>query len=456
MPAKFVPVDRTTPLLMPPTLQEWVRDDDMVHFVIEAVEGLTLKGLKTNDRGSGKAQYPPRMMVALLIYCYTQGLFSSRKIEHATYDKVSVRYLTGDTHPDHDTVATFRRKNLGLFTECFKEVLVLATELGVLKVGRVSVDGTLVRANASMDKNLTPERAAEIEQQLDLDIAELLERAEEADRQEEADGDSLPESLASRQKLKAKIARVKEEAARRAAQRHAEEKSDYEERMERREAKARREGRKPRGRKPKPPPEEPEIRGDEQINLTDRDSRVMKKSKRSGFEQSYNAQAVVSNESMLVVGQRVGQSSSDQGELVADIESVPAELGAPDEVLADSGYGNEAAVAELEGRGMDLYVSVCGESQHRNRSYDYRPRKAKKSAEPKAPWRVKMKRKLEEKEGREIYGERFHTVEPVFGVIKAAMGFRMFSMRGIEKVSAEWELVCTAYNLKRLFGLTRA
>jgi len=182
----------------------------------------------------------------------------------------------------------------------------------------------------------------------------------------------------------------------------------------------------------------------------------MRKNNRSSHTQSYNAQAVVCNESMLIVGQHVSQCSNDFLELLPALASIPAGLGQPTEVLADSGYASETAAAGLEAAGIEGFISTGGESQHRDRSYDYRPRKPKQKPEPKAPWRVAMKKKLEAKEGRQIYSERFHTVEPVFGIIKEVLGFRQFSMRGLAKVEAEWTLVSTAYNLKRMFALQRA
>ena len=198
MAERLVNIDRDTPLLLPPDLREWVPEDDMVHFVIEAVERMTLPSLKINRRGTGSEQYPPRMMLALLIYCYAQGIFGSRRIERATYRDVAVRYLTGDTHPDHDTICTFRRENLEALSEAFLGVLQLARQMGVLKVGAVSVDGTHVAANASKDRNVRYDRAGELDEQLQKDIAELMERAERTDQEDEEDGRKLPDEIARR------------------------------------------------------------------------------------------------------------------------------------------------------------------------------------------------------------------------------------------------------------------
>lgn len=444
MPAKFVTVDRDTPLLLPPDLRDWIPEDDMVHFVIEAIHGMKLTQLRSNERGSGSAQYPPRMMLSLLVYCYSHGIFSSRKIERATHRDVAVRYLTGDTHPDHDTIATFRRSNSALLKECFVQVLLLAKELKILSVGTVSVDGTQVRANASKAKNVTYDRAGELIEQLELDISELLEQADRSDLVDK-DRESLPKDLARREKLLAKLKEARAKGEARAQKRFEKEQKAYEEKLKAREE------RSVKGTEPKAPTSSP--KGDKQINLTDGESRIMRKSKRSSFEQSYNAQAVVDAETMLIVGQRVSQSAVDNNELIPDIEAIPDELGKPREVLADSGYANEKSVKAMEEKGIDPYISVGSENSHRHRRYEFRAKKSERPREPKAPWRIKMKAKLESEEGQAKYQKRFHTVEPVFGIIKQVLGFRQFSVRGLEKVESEWELVSTAYNLKRLFVL---
>ena len=198
-------------MLLPPDLREWVPEDDMVHFVIEAVSGMNLPGLKVNHRGSGSEQFPPKMMLQLLIYCYANSVFSSRRIERATYRDVAVRFLTADTHPDHDTICTFRRENFEAVSEAFLQVLQLARSLGLLKVGAVSVDGTHIRANASKDKNVRYDRAGELEEQLKLDIAELLAQADQADRQEKDDGQSLPNEIARRERLLEKMQQARQD-----------------------------------------------------------------------------------------------------------------------------------------------------------------------------------------------------------------------------------------------------
>src|SRR4030042_6918422 len=207
---KFIDIDRETSMLLPHDLREWVPEDDMVHFIIESVEGMKLQRLKVNERGTGSRQYPPGSMIELLIYCYANGIFSSRRIERATYRDIAVRYLTADTHPEHDTIATFRREDFDAVAECFVGVLEMAKAMKLLKVGTVSVDGTKVKANAGKYKNISYERAGQIREQLEIEVTELLKKAEEADSREQEDGQSLLKEIAHRENLSQKM-----EAARR-------------------------------------------------------------------------------------------------------------------------------------------------------------------------------------------------------------------------------------------------
>jgi len=453
MATRLVNVDRHTPMLLPPDLRDWVPPDDMVHFVIEAVGGVWPGTLKVNTRGTGSEQYPPKMMLALLIYCYANGIFSSRRIERATYRDIAVRYLTGDTHPDHDTLCTFRRENFDAIAETFLHVLNLAREMGVLKVGTVAVDGTHIAANASKDKNVRYDRAGELEQQLRQDVTALLAEAERTDRQETDDGQSLPKEIARREKLLEKMQQAREQLEQRAKQRAEGERAAYEKKLHERE---RRTGRR-KGPEPKPPKDTPDDK--EQINLTDPESGLMRKNKRSSYTQSYNAQAVVDAEgSQLIVGGHVTRCASDANELKPAVESVPEDVGTVSAVLADSGYVNTDAMEDLEEDGLELYVAVSREENHSQRRYDYRPRSAtnKPGKVVKDPYLLSMRGKLQTDAGRRIYAKRKQTVEPVFGIIKEAMGFRRFLLRGLDKVAGEWALVRLAYNVKRLWRLQTA
>jgi transposase len=435
MAERLVNVDRETALLLPPDMRQWVPEDDLVHFVIEAVDGMALPGMEVNRRGTGSEQYPPRMMLALLVYCYANGVFPSRRIERATYRDVAVRYLSGDTHPDHDTICAFRRQNAEVLKQALLEVLRLAKEMKLLKVGTVSVDGTHIRANASKHKSLRYDRAGQLERQLSQDIEELLRKAEQQDSQEEVDGQRLPEEIARRERLREKM----REARRR-----------LEERAEAEAAKQR-------------PPEGgegsgsggPEVlpKDSQQINLTDADSALMRKSKRHSYEQAYNAQAVVDADgSQLVLATQVLNTPSDANQLEPAVEQAQKSVGAVQRVLADGGYVNADGFERVQQRGVEPFVAISDEEQN-VRQYDYRPPGERRLKKLKDPRLIAMREKLRSEEGRKIYAKRARTVEPVFGIIKAALGFRQFLLRGLPKVRVEWDLVCLAYNMKRLHSL---
>jgi len=428
-------------MLLPADLRDWVPEDDLVHFVISAVETLKLPSMHVNARGSGSKQYPPLMMLALLIYCYAMGVFSSRRIERATYRDIAVRYLTGDTHPDHDTICTFRRENRAVVGEAFVEVLRLAHELKLVKFGTVAVDGTHIKANASKHKSVRYDRAGELERQLAQDVDELLAKAESGDSEGgEEDGQSLPEEIARRERLRERMAEAQRQLEQRAQERAAK-------REQEREGKGRGSG-SDAGPEGKP-------KDSDQINLTDADSALMRKSRRDGYEQAYNAQAVVDAEgSQLILGVDVIRTPSDANQLKPALESVPQDVGKVERVLADGGYVNAQIFEELEDE-VDLYVAVAGEDNNYRR-YDYRPPKKRTERKVKDPRLLAMREKVRSDEGRRIYGKRASSVEPVFGTIKSAMGLRQFLLRGLEKVRIEWELAALAYNMRRLWALKTA
>ncbi|RPH70614.1 IS1182 family transposase [bacterium] len=440
----MVNVDRDTPMLLPVDLRAWVPENDLVHFVITAVDAMPLSAFSLNRHGSGSEQYPPHMMLALLIYCYANGVFSSRRIERSTYRDIGVRYLTGDTHPDHDTLCAFRRQNATAVAEAFFQVLQLAREMGLLKVGTVSVDGTHLKANASKHKSLRYDRACALERQLREDIAELLAQAEQQDRQEQSDGQSLPEEIGRRERLREKMA----EARRRLEERARAEASEAQDGPPDEQRPPPADG--TRG-KPKGVPE-----ASKQINLTDADSALMRKSKRSSYEQAYNAQAVVdAGGSQLILATAVLSSPSDANQLEPACEAVPPGIGTVERVLADGGYVNAKMIEAIGQRGIEVYVAISDEEQNVRR-YDYRPPKEKKPRVVTDPTLVAMREKLRTEEGRRIYAKRASTVEPVFGIIKASMGFRQFLLRGLAKVRLEWDLVCLAYNIRRIHSLVSA
>ena len=416
--------------------------------MIEAVERVDLSAFKVNHRGTGSAQYHPRMMLALMIDCYANGIFSSRRIERATHRDIGVRFVAANRHPDHDTIARFRRENFAAVSESFLQVLLLAKELKLLRVGLVSVDGSKFKANASKHRSVRYERAGALIAQLEGEIAALLGRA--ADVAGEDDPQALPKEIARREALRDKLDAARRRLEAQAQARAAAEREAYEAKVAARE---KRRGRA-KGKHPQPPAGTPAAAA--QSNLSDPDSRLMRKSKHHEYRQAYNAQAAVdAGGSQLIVGTRVSQCASDRNELVADIAAIPAVLGRPETVLADNGYANGAEVAALEASGIEALVPTSAEG--RLRTHDFRPVKALPAAkEPKAEWLKAMAEKLASEEGRALYKRRRQTVEPVFGVIKAVLGFAGFSLRGLEKVEAEWTLVALAYNCKRLHKLSLA
>ena len=445
--SKFVDCERDQAFLLPPDLRDWIPEDDLAHFVIEAVERVDMAAFKVNHRGTGSAQYHPRMMLALLIYCYANGIFSSRRIERATHRDIGVRFVAANVHPDHDTIATFRRENFASVGESFLQVLLLAKELKLLKLGLVSVDGSKIKASASKHRSVRYDRAGELVAQLELEIAEMMARAEAADGSGEEDPQALPQEIGRRQSLRDQLDAARRRLEAQAKARAATERADYEAKVA---ARDKRKGRA-KGRHIKPPEETP--RADEQSNLSDPDSRLMRKSNRHEYRQAYNAQAVVDAEgSQLILGKRISQCASDRNELVADIAAIPAALGQPERVLADSGYANGDEVESLAEAGIEALVAT-GAQGHR-RTHDFRPAKAEaQPKEPKAAWLKAMAAKLESTQGRALYRLRQQTVEPVFGIIKAVLGFTEFSLRGRDKVAGEWDLVALAYNCKRLHKL---
>ncbi len=449
----FVQGDRNQPYLLPPDLRDWLPEDDLAHFVVEAVERVPLSEFVVNVRGTGSAQYHPRIMLALLIYCYANGIFSSRRIERATYRDIGVRYVTANTHPDHDTICKFRRENLAAVQAGFVEVLLLAKELKLLKVGRVSVDGTKMKANASKRRSIRYDRAVQLREQLRGEVRDLLGKAERADSQDEADPQQLPKVLARRERLASQLDAACQRLARQAKAQAEADRAAYERKVA---ARDKRDGRG-KGRHITPPAETPAE--STQVNLTDADSGLMRRNKRSEYQQAYNAQAVVDADgSQLVLGARVSRCASDRNELVADVDTVPAKVGTPTQVLADNGYATETEVATLTGREIDVLVAVGTED--RRRRHDFRPlpdpEKATKAEPPKAPWLVAMQEKLSEADNRASYRLRQQTVEPVFGIMKQVMGFRQFLLRGHAKVTGEWQLLALAYNCKRLHNLQLA
>ena len=446
-------IDRETGFLMPPSVEEWLPPRHLARFVVEVVSGLDLRAMIGSYRGSGEASYHPALLLGLIIYGYATGVFSSRQLERATYDSVAFRFIAANQHPDHDTIATFRRRFLQEIEKLFVHVLGVAREIGVLKLGTVALDGTKIHANASRHSALSYEHANRIEAQLKTEVADLLGRAEAADQADIPDGMQVPEELARREKRLAEIARAKAVIEARAKERHARERAEYEARMAEREAKAAQTGKKPGGRAPKPPVEGP--LPTDQVNLTDEESRIMPVAD-GGFEQCYNAQAVVAADSLLVIAVDVVQAPNDKQQIepmLGKIAELPAELGKVGELLADNGYFSEANVNVCAAAGIKPVIAMGREAHHPSLAERF----AGDPAAPTDPTPVEaMRHRLQTQEGKKRYALRKQTPEPVFGIIKSVLGFRQFLLRGLEKVRGEWKLVTMAWNMKRMFALAGA
>src|SRR3979409_2492294 len=449
----FRPINRDMDFLMPSSVDEWLPQRHLARFVAEVIEGLDLRAMTGSYRGSGEASYHPRLLLGLIVYGYaTRGVSSPRPGTGST-DHEAVRFIAANEHPDHDTIATFRRRFLKPIEALFVQVLGVARERGVLKLGTVALDGPKIPANTSRHSALSYEHASKIEAQLKAEVADLLGKAEAADQADVPDGLQVPEELARREKGLAEIARAKAVIEARAKERHARERAEYEAKMAARDAKAAQTGKKPGGRVPQPPVEGP--LPTDQVNLTDEESRIMPVAG-GGFEQCYNAQAAVAAGSLLVVAADVVQAPNDKQQLepmLGKIGALPEELGEAETLLADTGYFSTANVEACEQAGIEPLIAMGRQPHHP-------PLQERCATAPPAPENptpvAAMAHRLKTPEGRTLYALRKQTPEPVFGIIKSVLGFRQFSLRGLEKVRGEWSLVTMAWNMKRMFVLNPA
>lgn len=451
--SNFRPINRDMNYLLPPSVDDWLPERHLARFIVEVIDGLDLTSMSRSYRGSGSASYPPSVLLGLLVYGYSTGVFSSRKLERATYDSVAFRFVAANEHPDHDTIAAFRRRFLPDIEALFAKILVLAREMGVLKMGTVALDGTKIHANASRHSALSYEHATRIEAQLRLEVAHLMAKAEAADQADVPDGMSIPEELARRETRLAEIAKAKAVIEARAKERHGRERAEYQAKMEAREAQAARTGRKPGGRPPARPAQGP--RPGDQVNLTDAESRIMPVAG-GGFEQCYNAQAAVAADSLLVVASDVSQATNDKQQLTPMLDklaALPTDLGRPEDLLADAGYFSAANVEACVKAGIDPLIAPGRDAHHPAMDERFAPA----PPAPKDPTPLDaMRHRLRTPEGRALYAKRKHTPEPVFGIIKSVLGFRQFSLRGLEGVRGEWSLLTMAWNVKRMFNLSLA
>jgi transposase len=426
-------------LLLPLDLGEWLEEGHLAYFILDVVETLDLSEIYASYDGSkgGRPGFDPRLLVSVLVYGYCVGLTSSRKIEKATYESVPFRVLAANQHPDHATIAEFRRRHLEALAGLFVQILRLCEKAGLVRLGHVALDGTKVRANASKHKAMSYGRMEEKVRELEAQVADLLAAAEAMDQAEDAEhgsrrGDELPEELRFRQQRLEKIRQAKaalEAEAQAAAQKLREEK----------EAKG-------GSSEPPAPPEAARPAEKAQRNFTDPDSRIMRDGATKSFEQSYNCQAVVDSEAQVIVAAQVTQQANDKQQVKPLIEQLKANLEGrtPGELSADAGYFSEDNVSYLEGQKIDSYVAP-GRQKHGSK-----PGKSLAALAHATP-QERMAAKLQTPAGKRVYSQRKETVEPVFGQIKEARGLRRFLFRGLGSVQAEWSLICATHNLLKLF-----
>jgi transposase len=450
--SNFRLIDRDTGFLMPPSVDEWLPERHLARFVVEVIGSLDLRAMTGSYRGSGEASYPPELLLGIIVYGYATGVFSSRKLERATYDSVALRFVSANQHPDHDTIAAFRRRFLPQIEALFVQVLRMAREMGVLKLGTVALDGTKIHANASRHSALSYDHIGKIETQLKAEVADLMARAEASDQADVPDGMSVPEELARREARLAAIAAAKAKIEARAKERYKREQADYEAKLARQEAK-KAAGKKPSG-KPLVVPK-PEPKPTDQVNLTDEDSRIMPVAG-GGYEQCYNAQAAVAAGSLLVVAADVTQATNDKQQLEPMLEKLgdlPDEFGKTEALLADNGYFSEANVNACAAAGMDPVIAMGREAHHPSLAERFDPA----PEPPKDPTPLEaMAHRLQTPAGKKLYALRKQTPEPVFGIIKSVLGFRQFLLRGLNQVRGEWSLVTMTWNIKRMFALAAA
>jgi transposase len=455
MDKKFKECNREQMFLLPPSLREWLPEDHLVYFIIDVVGQLNLSEIYASYGGDGRGQppYDPSMMVSLLLYAYSVGVPSSRRIEKATIEDIAFRVISANQHPDHDSICSFRKSHLKTLSGLFVQVLKLCREAGLVKLGHVALDGTKVRANASKHKAMSYGRMKKKEKELEREVRELLKQAEIVDVQEDKKygkgvrGDELPKELRRRE---SRLKKIKEAKA--ALEKEAREKAKIElelarDKIEKRDKKAKKSGKKPRGRKAVlPDPEKAEPKDSAQRNFTDPDSRIMVDGSTKSFEQCYNAQAAVDDTHQVIVACSITNESNDKKQLKPTVEGIETNVGEhPQELSADAGYFSEDNVKVLEKKGIDGYVAT-GKMKHGEvvpLVFGHPPETM--SVKERMNW------KLRTAYGRKAYNKRKGVVEPVFGQIKGARGLRQFLLRGIDNVSCEWDLWCITHNLLKLY-----
>ena len=451
MTRKFRTPDYEATLNSTVSLREALPANHLARFVVDVIAQLDLGLLYARYAPIGGEALAPEILLGLLFYGYATGVFSSRKIEQATFESLPFRFVAGGQHPDHDTLANFRKTFLTEIAELFVQILLLAQATHVLKLGNLSLDGSKIHADASKSQAVSYKHLIELEMQARQEVQELLTLGEQVDQGDLQlpDGLVIPNEVALRQERLTNLAKAKAVLEARAQERYAAEKAEYEATVRAREEKTRQTKHKPRGRAPKPPRPEP---GDkDQYNFTDPDSRIMKNSTNAGFDQHYNVQVAVDQDSMLIVASCLSNHPNDQREVAPTLEGLSPQLGQPSAAALDNGYFSPTNVQALATRGIEAYIATGREPHHKSwRSFfDEQPEPPLANASLKE----KMAYKLHTDIGQAIYRLRKCTVEPVIGIIKEVLGFRQFSLRGLAAAAGEWCLVCLAFNLKRLHVL---
>jgi len=432
-------------------LEEALPEQHLARFVVDLIAQLDLRRIYAQYAPQGGEAIAPEVLLGLLFYGYATGLFSSRKIEKATYESIPFRYIAGGLHPDHDTIAHFRKTFLGEIKDLFVQLLLLAQAVGVLKLGNISLDGSKIHADASKSHAVSYKRLIELEAALKAEVNELFTAGEQADQGEIQlpEGLVIADEIAIRQERLANLAQAKKVLEERAQERYEAEKAEYDAKVRQREAKARKHHRKPKGRQPKPP--EPGPSDKDQYNFTDPDSRIMKNSTNTGVDQHYNVQVANDQESLLIVAHALSNHPNDKQEALPTLDAISPKVGQPKAAAMDNGYFSQTNIRDCEKRGITPYIATGREPHHLDwhTFFQEQPKPPAEDASPK----VKMAYKLQTDIGHAIYRLRKSTVEPVIGIIKEILGFRQFSLRGLKAAAGEWCLVCLAFNLKRIHVL---
>lgn len=452
MTRKFQTVDYNAALQQSVTIEECLSPNHLARFIVTMIAQLDLKAIYAHYAPVGGVPMAPEILLGILFYGYATGLFSSRKLEKATYESIPFRYLAGGLHPDHDTIANFRKTFLTEIKSLFVQVLLVAQEAGALHLGNISLDGSKIHADASKSHAVSYPRLLELEKELQHEVEELFALAEHVEQSDLPDGLNIADEIAFRHGRLVNLAEAQAVLEARAQERYAAEQAAYEAKLRDRAEKAEQTRQKPGGRPPTPPTPGP--RDDDQYNFTDPDSRIMKNSTNKGVDQHYNPQVAVDQESFLIVANTLSNHPNDQAEAIPTVDAIPAEVGKPQAAALDNGFFSATNIDELEARGIDPYIATGREPHH----HSWRAFFAEEPAPPPADAspRVKMAYKLQTEIGRRIYRLRKCTVEPVIGIIKEVLGFRQFSLRGLAAAAGEWCLVCLAFNLKRLHVLMPA